>query len=692
MMDESLESGSAAPRVGRPASTFRRSPRHTSRVLLAPGAPYVERADIKSNPLDDAVHRAFGPSAGWLTSAIVRPRLQRIVRLAEEQASEFAGLSDRGLREAADALRGNLIRTNLGHEAVARAFALTREASGRQCGLSHHRVQLLGGAAMMTGALAEMETGEGKTLAALLPAVTAALASRPVHVVTVNDYLAKRDAGQLRRVYEALGLSVGLTEHGQDTAERRAAYRCDVTYCTNKDLVFDYLRDRLSAGSMRSRARRAVRELLVQPGDAVGSPLLLRGLHFAIVDEADSVMIDEARTPLILSAAGRSGTDAAVYRTALKTASGLEAVRDFLIDREQGSVRLTSQGEAFLEERLASLSGIWAIRKAREELIGQALSALHLFQRDKEYIVAEGKVQIVDEYTGRVLADRSWERGLHQLIEVKESCDITDPKTTLARITYQRFFRRYVHLCGMTGTAAEAATELRSVYGLAVFPVPTHRPLRRRNMGTRILPDADEKWRAVVATARHVSASGRAVLIGTRSIEASELVGRLLSEAGADPVVLNARQDRDEAEIIARAGRRGRITVATNMAGRGTDIKLDPLVVAGGGLHVILTEYHDSSRIDRQLFGRGGRQGDPGSVEAVVSADDELFQRFGGVTARLLLNLTLMRSSRLSSLCLPLLRWCCQSSAERQHARTRRATLREDERMQKALGFSGWAE
>jgi preprotein translocase subunit SecA len=620
-----------------------------------------------------------------------RPGLQSLVRMAEAQKEEVSRLSDRRLREAADSLRARLIKSGMVRDSVARAFALARESSSRHCGLNHHRVQLLAGAAMMEGALAEMQTGEGKTLVAVLPAITAALASRPVHIVTVNEYLAKRDADQLRKVYEALGLTVGLVLPGQGAAERRGAYQCDVTYCTNKDLVFDYLRDRLAMGQVRSQARRIVRDLISQRQDG-NAPLLLRGLHFAIVDEADSVMIDEARTPLILSGAGRPNMDKSTYPAALQAATALQAERDFSIQAKEATVRLSALGKARLDAELAPLGGLWAIRQAREELVLQALSALHLFHRDKQYIVADGKVQIVDEYTGRVMPDRSWERGLHQLIEAKESCEITEPKTTLARITYQRFFRRYVHLCGMTGTATEAAGELNAVYGLSVVRIPTHRPLRRKNLGARILADEEEKWRSVVAAARRMSEAGRSVLIGTRSVEASERVGHLLSAARLDPVVLNARQDKDEAEIIARAGSRGKVTVATNMAGRGTDIKPDESVLVHGGLHVILTEYHESARVDRQLFGRAGRQGDPGSFEAIVAGSDDLFRRFGGGRAQWLLRQACSQRGWYAALLLRLLRWSCQSRAERQHALTRRQTLREDERLLKALGFAGLPE
>jgi preprotein translocase subunit SecA len=353
------------------------------------------------------------------------------------------------------------------------------------------------------------------------------------------------------------------------------------------------------------------------------------------------------------------------------------------------AIRLTEHGEGKVAETTASLPGLWAIRRAREELIQQALSALHLFRRDKQYIVARGKVQIVDEYTGRVMPDRSWQHGLHQLIEVKENCAVTERGNTLARITYQRFFRRYLHLCGMTGTALETSGEMRAIYGLRVVPIPTNRPMRRTDVGTRIFPTADLKWSAVVEAAVGATRKGRAVLIGTRSVEASDHVGSLLFAAGLEPVILNARQDRQEAEIVARAGQPRRVTVATNMAGRGTDILLHPAVRAVGGLHVVLTEYHESRRIDRQLFGRAGRQGDLGSYESIVSLDDELFQRFAGKHLLRMLGRALPQTKSVPTEFGCALKAYSQSAAERFHAHVRRQALAEEDRFNKLLGFAG---
>jgi preprotein translocase subunit SecA len=657
---------------------------------LSPGTPYVEQSDRRENRLDTAMLHAWGRASPYLLSGFWRRQLDRLVQRAEDQEKRLSALPDERLSQTADGLRGRLSSARCNSDDIALAFALAREAARRHTGMRHFRVQLLGGAAMMSGALAEMQTGEGKSLTALLPAVAAALSGCSVHIVTVNDYLARRDAELFRPAFNALGLTVGLIEHGQQPQDRQRAYACDVAYCTNKELVFDYLRDRLALGARRGRARLLVDELFKTRLAGQSQRLLLRGLHFAIVDEADSVLIDEARTPLILSGMpGEAENDAGLYETALDFARRLVPGEDFHVEASRKAIRLTAHGEGRMAELTIGLQGLWAIRRAREELVQQALSALHFFRRDVQYIVADGKVQIVDEYTGRVMPDRSWEHGLHQLIEAKENCVMTKRRHTLARITYQRFFRRYLHLCGMTGTAVETAGELRAVYGLRVVHIPTNRPLRRTNSGTRVVRTAALKWSAVVDSAKVVTRQGRAVLIGTRSVGASEHVGELLLTAGLQPVILNARQDRQEAEIVAGAGQPGRVTVATNMAGRGTDIQLHPAVREAGGLHVILTEYHESRRIDRQLFGRAGRQGDPGSYESIVALDDELFQRFAGKQLLRIVTSGVRLTKKVPPVIGRALKGYSQSGAERLHGRARQMTLAEDHRWDKSLGFAG---
>ena len=651
------------------------------------GAPYAERDDPDPGPAD----RTLATAWSWMEARpLARLRRRALAQVADAAIARTPGiqaLSDARFRAEAAALREELVHDGMRPWHVATAFALVREASRRNLGLQHHRVQLMGGAAMLGRALAEMDTGEGKTITALLPAALFALAGRPVHVVTVNDYLAQRDADQLKPVYAALGLRVGTVVSNQERPARRAAYRADVAYCTNKDLVFDYLRDRMALGLRRSAPRRQVDTLLGGGTEA----LLLRGLHVAIVDEADSVLIDEARTPLILSGPDGGEDTATLYETALDLARRLGPGADFDVDWERRTLALNPHGGERLAQLAAGLPGVWAARRAREELVRQALSALTFFARDTQYVVAEGKIQIVDEYTGRIMPDRTWEHGLHQMIEAKEACAISGRRRTIARMTYQRFFRRYGHLCGMTGTAAEARGEMGAVYGLRVVRVPTHHPSRRQHRGIRIMGHERLKWADVVQDAADAAGAGQAVLVGTRSVGASEHVAALLTEAGLRPAVLNAQQNREEAAIIARAGQPGCVTVATNMAGRGTDIRLSKAVREHGGLHVILTEFHESARIDRQLFGRCGRQGDPGSTQVIVALDDEMFRRFG---TPLLLRLAaqLAASGAVPPWLARLLVRRAQARAERMNAATRRQTVREDARLEKALAFAGQGE
>ena len=660
---------------------------------------YPERHDLKDGRLDRFIGGLLGRWAQGGSPLRLR-RLRRFAERVEALADGLTPLDGEDLQRRVSAVRAALAVDGPSDDHAAECFALIREVCSRQLGLRHYPVQLMGGYAMLRGALAEMQTGEGKTLTAVLPAVTVALAGAPVHVITVNDYLARRDAEYLAPVYAFFGLRVGLIVPDQESAQRAEAYGCEVTYCVNKDLVFDYLRDRITQKRVHAGARSLLEGWLAGPRQPSRPTALLRGLYYAIVDEADSVLVDEARTPLIISSDVDDANGRALYEQALALAASLEGKAHYLLRPQERSIELTDAGRAAVAEFVESvpsvdsacgLSGLWRIARAREELVEQALSALHLFWLDRHYIIAEGKVQIVDEYTGRVMADRSWERGLHQMIEVKEGLDLSRRRDTLSRITYQRFFRRYLCLAGMSGTATEVAPEMRSVYALDVLRIPPNRPLARRDLGQRVYLDSDRRWAAVVDRAAEMHAGGRAVLIGTRSVAASEVASQRLIAAGLPHEVLNARQDVREAEIIAQAGQRGRITVATNMAGRGTDIVLSPEVRQASGLHVILSEYHDAARIDRQLFGRAGRQGDPGSCEAIVSLDDELFVAHAGRW------LGWLRSRAAPDGLLPahfgrVLRKFVQAAAERQNSRIRRQTVEMDKRVEQSLAFAGRGE
>lgn len=651
-------------------------------------APYAERADAKETSFDRRLLAAAARLKRPLPAALRQAR--ELVAAVERLQPGIDALGQKGLRDAADALRPALLREGFTPALSARAFALVRAAAHHELGMRHFPSQMIGGHTMLSGLLAEMETGEGKTLTATLPAATVALAGLPVHVITVNDYLSQRDGDHLRPVYAALGLTVGTAQQDQDPMQRRAAYMADITYCTNKDIGFDYLRDGLTLASNRGRGRLLLQKMLGV--DDRADRLLLRGLAFGIVDEADSVLVDEARTPLVISGGGDNEGDTELYTAALAMARKLEVDTDFLVYRQDMQTSLTPEGRERLKDLGRDLPAPWNSARGREELAQQALSALHVFKLDVHYLVREGKVMIIDEYTGRVMPDRSWERGLQQLVEVKEGCEVTARRGTLARITYQRLFRRYLRLAGMSGTAMEIAPELEAVYGLKVARIPTNRPVLRKDEGVRLFATREHKWQAIADAALRVRDTGRPVLVGTRSVAASEEFAAVLSARGIDHVVLNARQDAEEAAIVARAGEAGRITIATNMAGRGTDIRPETEVLARGGLHVILSEFHESARIDRQLFGRCARQGDEGSYETVVALDDDIFARHAGGLARALAGRWGRGASELPRWAATLLKARAQQAAESANAADRRATLEQDRRLDRALAFAGVSE
>jgi preprotein translocase subunit SecA len=660
-----------------------------SSASLRPGialGAYPERDAPREAWLERTTRAAIAPLARRRRAGPAN--LKQFLARVHERAPALEGMSSAALDAETAELRLRLRASAFDDDLVARAFALVRETAGRRLGMRHFDSQLVGGFVMMRGFLAEMETGEGKTLTATLPACTAALAGVPVHIITVNDYLVGRDAEQMEPVYAALGIRVGaVSEQMPDPASRRAAYACDVTYCTNKQLAFDYLRDRLVMRDRRGRLALQLERL--RDREPRAEKLLLRGLCFAIVDEADSVLVDEARTPLLISRDADAAEEQRLYERSLELARQLTADVDFRLHPRKGEVELTPGGCERLTDLGASEAGTLRGARRREELVRQALVALHLFERDVDYLVRDAKVQIIDPHTGRLMPDRSWERGLHQLIELKEGCPITCRKETLARITYQRFFRRYLHLSGMTGTAREVAGELRAVYALDVVRVPTHRPVRRRDLGQRFFETALERSQAVVRRIGELHRQGRPVLVGTRSVAASEELSRLLGAAGLPHQVLNARQDAYEARIVAGAGEPGCITVATNMAGRGTDIRLGRGVAKRGGLHLLQVERNESRRVDRQLVGRCGRQGDPGSFEAWLSLEDELvINRFpSGVPDWLRILRRLGPTVRCG--CDQALMWTLQRAVERRHRSLRWNLLRQDERLSEVLAFTG---
>ncbi len=608
-----------------------------------------------------------------------------------DQGRRLEALDDAALRAAARDLGGRLRRHGFRYRTVAHAFALVRECSRRRLGMAHHDCQLRGGWAMLWGGVAEMATGEGKTLTAVLPVATMAMAGVPCHVVSVNDYLTERDAGQMRPVYEAVGLRVAHVVSSLSPDERRRAYEADVTYCTNQELVFDYLRDRIALAGRPGRIRLELDRWLGEEGTA--APLLnARGLGFALIDEADSVLVDEARTPLVISGPGDESDRNGMLEEAIRIARILTSGRDFLIERDRQRLQLTARGRERIDELVAGLGGVWRARRHREETLRQALSALHLFERDEHYLIDDERVVIIDEYTGRAMPNRSWSRDLHQLIEIKEGLPPTLRNETLAQISYQAFFRRYPHKAGMSGTVAEIARELGMSYDLPVVRIPTHRPVDRADLGTRVLADPDEAAERLVASVAALLEAGRPVLVGTRTVAVAEGLSERFASAGIAHRVLSARQNADEAEVVAGAGRAGQVTIATNMAGRGTDIPLDEAARAAGGLHVILTEFHGARRIDRQLVGRCARQGDPGSSEAILSLDnvEALTGRPGRLAGLLARSCLLHRPLGQAGA-----RWLLRSAqrqVERRHYRMRQDLLRMDDEMGRTLAFSGRRE
>jgi preprotein translocase subunit SecA len=578
--------------------------------------------------------RRAGARAGFgmmaAASALLSPakNIRRYERFVEHVKSFNASSAHdcTALERRLNETRAALAQEGMTDRRIAEAFALIKIVCARELGIQLFPTQLIGARVMLDKRLAEMATGEGKTVAAGLCAATAALAGIPVHVVTANDYLVARDVEWLQPLYRALGLTVGCVTKSADQESRRSAYACGIVYCTASELVFDYLRDGLIRSRSRSDLQRRVAAL--GPPSASIPGALLRGLCMAIVDEADSVLIDEARVPLILSERCANNAERQYYVSALKAAAQLDIKQDFVLHRPSMSVELTELGRAALERVTESLDGAWHNRMHREELVCTALAGLHLYKRDRHYLVREGGIVIIDQSTGRLAPGRVWSRGLHQLIELKEHCKPSGETVTLAQITYQRFFQRYLHLCGMSGTLREARRELLSTYSLDVVQVRPNRTDRRKVLPTRLYPDRTAQWRAVVEQVVKIRATGRPVLIGTDSVAESEQLSRRLAEVSLPHAVLNARQDNEEADIIAQAGEPGRITVATNMAGRGTDIRLGRAVAERGGLHVICCQHNASRRIDRQLIGRCARQGDSGSAQSLLALDKPLLARF----------------------------------------------------------------
>ena len=533
-------------------------------------------------------------------------KLEKAVARINALEPQMEALSDEELQGKTAEFKERLANGQTLDDILEEAFAVVREASKRVLGMRHFDVQLMGGMVLHQGRIAEMKTGEGKTLVATLPIYLNALTGKGVHLITVNDYLATRDSEQMGKVYNFLGLSVGLIVHGLDFAQRKEAYNADITYGTNNEFGFDYLRD----------------NMVMQMNNMVQ-----RELNFALVDEVDSILIDEARTPLIISGAAAKPRE--LYKTVARLITLLKPEEHYTVDEKQKNVTLTEAGV----ERMEELLGVENLAdEANMELshhVNQALKAQVLMKKDRDYVVKDGEVIIVDEFTGRLMFGRRYSEGLHQAIEAKEGVNIEKESQTLATITFQNYFRMYKKLAGMTGTAKTEEDEFRGIYGMDVVQIPTNKPVIRVDKPDVVYRTQMGKYKAVAEMVAERHAVGQPVLVGTVSIEISELLSEIIKRKGIPHNVLNAKYHEQEAEIIAKAGQWGAVTIATNMAGRGTDIVLGEGVKELGGLYIIGTERHESRRIDNQLRGRSGRQGDPGTTQFYISLEDDLMRRFG---------------------------------------------------------------
>ena len=582
-------------------------------ILLSKGCGNEEKMSV--------IEKIFGTH-----SSRELKRIEPLVDKIEALRPTMQALSDEELRGKTEEYKKRLNNGETLDDLLPEAYATVREAAKRVLNMEHYRVQLIGGIILHQGRIAEMRTGEGKTLVSTLPAYLNALEGKGVHVVTVNDYLAKRDAEWMGQVHEFLGLKVGVVLNSMTSEERQEAYKCDITYVTNNELGFDYLRDNMVIYKEQ---------------------LVLRGLHYAIIDEVDSVLIDEARTPLIIS--GQSGKSTALYEmcdllarqmkrgddvqelTKMDAIMGVvqEETGDFVVNEKDKIINLTAAGMEKVERFFHIDNFADPENLEIQHNIILALRAHNLMFRDKDYVVKDDQVLIVDEFTGRIMPGRRYSDGLHQAIEAKEHVKVKRESKTLASITFQNFFNLFDKKCGMTGTALTEETEFREIYGMDVVVIPTNRPVIRKDLQDAVYKTKREKLNAIVNAVEEAHATGQPVLVGTITIEASEELSRMLTKRGIQHKVLNAKFHELEAEIVADAGVHGAVTIATNMAGRGTDIKLDDEARAAGGLKIIGTERHESRRIDNQLRGRSGRQGDPGESKFYISLEDDLMRLFG---------------------------------------------------------------
>jgi preprotein translocase subunit SecA len=650
-----------------------------------------ERAQRWFTPREDipVVGERWSDWGRWAVfrAGIAARRIRAEAEAVVLEAGDLLRLSDLDLKQAIAESSRLLTRAHrrevpAERSQVCHALALVCEAARRTVTMRPYPVQVQAALGMLSGCAVQMNAGEGKTLSVALAAAMHGLAGRHCHVVTANDYLAGRDVELMRPLFDLCSLSAASLPPEADPAQRIACYGSDLVYATGKELLADFLRDRLGGADFGSGALRTLRRMTSSPQDIV-----MRGLDAAIVDEADSVLIDEATTPLIISSGEGNELLMEAVAKARSLCDELQPGRDYTVDHRFRDVDFTDAGKERIASLTEHLGGLWRSEARRDDLLSQAVVARDLFERDRHYIIQEGEVVIVDENTGRTMPGRSWSYGLHQAVEARAGVDMTEPARTVARMSFQDFYCRYRHLSGASGTLQGVGFELWRTYGLALLVVPPRLPSQLRVPGPRHFARSDSKFEALVAEVVQLQSAGKAVLVGTRRISDSERVAQALAARGLDCAVLNAKQHEHEAKVIAAAGEPGRVTVATNMAGRGTDILLSAVVLGNGGLHVLMLEPHESSRVDWQLFGRAGRQGAPGFARAFVSLEDDLLERHVAWFAkpvRWLSSLSVCRGALI-----PILVWLAQARAQALAWASRRALRSFEKRLNRQLSFVG---
>lgn len=656
--------------------------------------------DEGSSPEQNKLVRSFNNlQSFFVTKHYYRKQAVQFAKPIIKHYPQLVTLDDKTLSNHFYQALEHLIKHQSLNEQLNVVFACVGETIKRCFGFYPHDVQYLGAMMLLQGRLAEMQTGEGKTIVACIAATIAAASGAAVHVLSTNEYLASRDQAEMQPVFDFFNISSGSVISDMQIDERIIQYRKQICYVSASELVFDVLKDEMSIDNKISRRKATIKKFISQQTN--NHQLIVPALHFCIVDEADSVLIDEASTPLIISQEGESIMEDDVLYWAIAQAKNIPK-ECFILDKSNNEVRLIANALQTIDPPPLHVRPMWQTQGWQEIIIKKALTALHLFHKDEHYILVEDKVVIVDESTGRSMPDRSWEQGLHQLIEIKEGVEISKTRFTIAQITFQRFFKRYILLSGLSGTVTEVSREMWHVYGLKICVIPPNRKNRRQILTRLCYHNTKQKWRAVATEAITKSLAGQPVLIGTRSVEASETIYQLITEMleqhcthvtlSHKPMLylLNARQNQEEAEIVAKAGMSSTITIATNMAGRGTDIKLDILAKQKGGLHVILTEHHDSKRIDRQLIGRSARQGDIGSCREIVCFEDGIltshsnrWQWLGSRLSRWLPWLVINRFCYNQAITI------AQKRSQKHQYEVRMATLKQDLKRQKQIGFIG---